>query len=300
VVFGGRGPFFFDNSVWDLDSGTEVAHDLPVGQSILLDEATLVAFYEDLTASRYSLASNQRIPPDIPFDPLAFHSLSWNFHAGLFAVGYPDRIDLFDVAHGRPLELPREFVEPVPDRIQFDDTGRLAASILPDQSLVVREVGTGRSILGPVPDVVSAAFAPDETLVVLRSDGELGRLDLTTGEQIAAYPMQNASVRVKPREHLVLTILPGRSAALFDLDSGIQIGEDFPIVEFPAAITSGDLSDGERYLALAGVHGVDVWDLRLERWREAACELAGRNLTRAEWERYLPTNEPYRETCPTG
>ena len=30
---------------------------------------------------------------------------------------------------------------------------------------------------------------------------------------------------------------------------------------------------------------------------ERACALAGRNLTTAEWERFLP-GEPYRRTCP--
>ena len=32
-------------------------------------------------------------------------------------------------------------------------------------------------------------------------------------------------------------------------------------------------------------------------WRQQACALAGRNLTRAEWARYLP-GEPPRPTCP--
>ena len=40
------------------------------------------------------------------------------------------------------------------------------------------------------------------------------------------------------------------------------------------------------------------WDLAPARVRTAACSLAGRNLTAAEWHRYLPTAGPRQRTCP--
>ena len=39
-----------------------------------------------------------------------------------------------------------------------------------------------------------------------------------------------------------------------------------------------------------------LWDVDLDSWRERACQIAGRNLTRAEWGQYLG-DEPYRKTC---
>jgi hypothetical protein len=36
--------------------------------------------------------------------------------------------------------------------------------------------------------------------------------------------------------------------------------------------------------------------LRQERWRDLACAIAGRELTRREWEEVLP-DRPYREAC---
>jgi WD40 repeat protein len=39
-----------------------------------------------------------------------------------------------------------------------------------------------------------------------------------------------------------------------------------------------------------------VWDLDLRSWRRRACAIAGRNLTRTEWEQYVGA-EPYRRTC---
>ena len=44
--------------------------------------------------------------------------------------------------------------------------------------------------------------------------------------------------------------------------------------------------------------GLLIWDLDPEHWADAACRLAGRNLTNAEWEQYIGDLAPYRLTCP--
>jgi hypothetical protein len=41
-----------------------------------------------------------------------------------------------------------------------------------------------------------------------------------------------------------------------------------------------------------------VWDVDIGHWVATACRIAGRNLTHAEWNQYLP-GRPYQETCPT-
>jgi Tol biopolymer transport system component len=46
-----------------------------------------------------------------------------------------------------------------------------------------------------------------------------------------------------------------------------------------------------------GVSIIFLWDLNPQNWIAKACEQAGRNLTRAEWEQFFP-GEPYRQTCP--
>ena len=47
----------------------------------------------------------------------------------------------------------------------------------------------------------------------------------------------------------------------------------------------------------SGVAGtVRLWDMDPEAWRARACTIAGRNLTQAEWDRYLP-DVPYEVTC---
>ena len=43
--------------------------------------------------------------------------------------------------------------------------------------------------------------------------------------------------------------------------------------------------------------GVVIWDLHPEALREAACQVAGRDLTPAEWQQYLVGLGPQRPLC---
>jgi hypothetical protein len=43
--------------------------------------------------------------------------------------------------------------------------------------------------------------------------------------------------------------------------------------------------------------GVAVWDIDAEHLAEAACRVAGRNMTETEWETYLGSLDEYRKTC---
>ena len=40
-----------------------------------------------------------------------------------------------------------------------------------------------------------------------------------------------------------------------------------------------------------------VYDFDVDRYGEIACQAAGRNMTRQEWELYGPRNETYHATC---
>jgi hypothetical protein len=43
---------------------------------------------------------------------------------------------------------------------------------------------------------------------------------------------------------------------------------------------------------------VKVWNLDPQSWVDAACRLAGRNLTPEEWNSYIGDLAPYAATCP--
>ena len=44
--------------------------------------------------------------------------------------------------------------------------------------------------------------------------------------------------------------------------------------------------------------GIVVWDLDPDHWIDGACAIAGRNLTRTEWDQYIGDLASYRATCP--
>ena len=54
--------------------------------------------------------------------------------------------------------------------------------------------------------------------------------------------------------------------------------------------------DGQTLVTPVVDGSVVEWDLRPTTWLRAACGLAGRDLTEAEWRQYLG-DEPYRGTC---
>ena len=54
--------------------------------------------------------------------------------------------------------------------------------------------------------------------------------------------------------------------------------------------------DGET-LASGNVDGMIIlWDVRVKSWMNIACQKVGRNLTKAEWTRYIG-DEFYRKSC---
>jgi WD40 repeat protein len=103
-----------------------------------------------------------------------------------------------------------------------------------------------------------AAFAPDgATFVTSGADGEVGLWNGKTGAPLGS-------------------VLPGR-----------------PEVYVQARF----LPDGHTVLMSSMDGTVSTWDTRPEQWVRHACEIAGRNLTQAEWLEVLP-DRPYRATCP--
>ena len=68
---------------------------------------------------------------------------------------------------------------------------------------------------------------------------------------------------------------------------------------FPFLGLRNAFSPDGKLLAVAGVETLGMlWDVDPAVWRERACAIVGRNLSREEWNLYLPPGTPYRATCP--
>lgn len=85
-------------------------------------------------------------------------------------------------------------------------------------------------------------------------------------------------------------VVPRMCELVDERTTPVQLGS-----ERPSPVV--DLSPDGRWLATVEADGTWLRDLEPESLVEAACIVAGRKLTQQEWERYLPSNEPYRPTC---
>ena len=93
---------------------------------------------------------------------------------------------------------------------------------------------------------------------------------------------------------------------LWDPATGLAYGDELvgsarPLtgtIDLPfLGLRSAFSPDGKR-LAVPGVNERGMlWDVDPAVWRERACAIAGRNLSREEWGLYLPSGTPYRATC---
>jgi serine/threonine protein kinase/WD40 repeat protein/DNA-binding winged helix-turn-helix (wHTH) protein len=92
-------------------------------------------------------------------------------------------------------------------------------------------------------------------------------------------------------ERYLVTAADGE-ARLWDMEAGVPIGDPFP----NDANNRVNGADGlPRFVTAVGDSRL-IWNLEIVEWRDQACQAAGRNLTREEWDQFGPDG-PYRQTC---
>jgi WD40 repeat protein len=82
---------------------------------------------------------------------------------------------------------------------------------------------------------------------------------------------------------------------LWDLRSERRIGVPLPGVP-DHVVSSGFTPDGAALFAFTSARRAFRWDVRPSSWARAACRVAGRRLTRGEWDDVLP-GRPYAPAC---
>ena len=147
--------------------------------------------------------------------------------------------------------------------------------------------------------VDSIAFSADgHVLGAGTGDGQVVLWDSRDGKQLGS-PIQMAigtvyTIGFSPDGRLLVAGSSDQTTTLLDLRSRKPLGNAFPneqaAITVPTFEPNGDLfinylSNGEE------------WPMDLRTWERFACQVAGRDLTRAEWKDVLP-DRPYRHVCP--
>ena len=146
---------------------------------------------------------------------------------------------------------------------------------------------------------IGVAFSPDGRLLVTgATDGKVTFWDARTLKPfgpptVGAGVVQPVSFSADSR--VLATSSDDRTVRLYDVASRQQIGVPFPKT---SQYGNASLSPDGHTLVTSGERGLVFWDVDPRSWARRACATAGRNLTREEWKRFLPSRWPLPQNLP--
>ena len=171
----------------------------------------------------------------------------------------------------------------------FDDRGSVTN---------VYDGETGDLAGGPLIGPHTTSVSPNGVLVAAQA-GDITEYDLETLEPIAKFPGARGdvnSLQFSRDGDVLLATSNDQTVSIYDVASHTRLGDPIPI-NTPLIIPGWLRPDGLA-VAMTVREGVAILDLEPARLAEAACRLAGRNLTETEWATYLGEFGEPRRTCP--
>jgi WD40 repeat protein/DNA-binding SARP family transcriptional activator len=185
--------------------------------------------------------------------------------------------------------------------VAFSPDGKLIAAAAGGHGTEVREVATGRPVeqLKTRDAPYAVAFSDGELLFVGQYDGR-GQLFSTDDWRPVGRPLEGHTARITSAGfadggRTLVTAAADGTARLWDVASQKPLGSPLELV--PGTYASVAVSpDGSRAYAVSTRGEGISFELSREAWKRHACRVAGRELTRAEWEDALP-GRPYRNVC---
>lgn len=192
----------------------------------------------------------------------------------------------------------------------LSDGGRTAAVENTQGAVDIYDVGSGRKLqsvrLNGEQVNALALAAGGHALFLVGSKGTLARWDLDERRfRWQSAEPNGARVTASADGRTVITLSDSGALSRWDADTGDRLGG--PDIPVPLHTLSGIGGIGEHtgfVLDDAGTlwtatEGGDVlsWDFSVNSWIEGLCRIADRDLTAAEWRRYVGNALPPRPTC---
>jgi WD40 repeat protein/DNA-binding SARP family transcriptional activator len=192
-----------------------------------------------------------------------------------------------------------------PTDVTFSPDGtKLAAAMIDPEGATAIEIFSVPQLAQlktlPADAGTSLRFSPDGRLLVLGDvRGRVWLYDTRTwtprGRRLVAHSGAVVTVNFSPDGRTLATTSDDGTTRLWDVPSGRPIGTALP---GPAQhyVAAAFVGGGTHLVTLDdGGHG-SLWDIQPESWARRACEVAGRTLTRAEWNDALP-ERAYAPAC---
>jgi WD40 repeat protein len=206
-----------------------------------------------------------------------------------------------------------------PEVLSFSGDGRvLAVFCSGGASRGLQLVDIGRAGFSPrlalqsLAEGGSIAFAPDGRLVFAHGDGLVELVDIEhgiSGPRMLGLPAGSSptGVAVSPDELLVASIELERADKTTIRLWDVQTDQLVAIIPLPGLVGGTASAFTGRSLTVRGYVPITDYskpapslavrlDLDPASWERRACVVANRNLTRAEWQQYVP-GRPYEKVC---
>ncbi len=224
--------------------------------------------------------------PDLPALPAAFLA-TWRTRTGAL-VGPPRELEVGSGA-GRS------------DQVAFSPDGGLLAVSVPDGRVLVLDTasGTTTETLSPPSGATSLAFAPNGTLATGTAAGTVDLWNATSGQALApaliAASAPITSLAFEPNGRRFATA--GYEDGTVKLWFTSTLQQEGPALHTGgAASTAAFAARGSGLLDVQDTGTAYRWPTSLGAWEQRACQVAGRNFTREEWER-LVAQPGYAPVC---
>ena len=277
------------------------------------DGSTVAATTQDGHLRFADLHHPQRLGPplavsDSPLWSLAFsRDGRWLATAG--DITYRDAaLQVWDVRHRRLVNT--QLLSPrtaVASAVTFSPDGtRLAAAVNDPEGATAIEILSVPQ-LAPVKTLRTGAgtslrFSPDGRLLVFGDlHGRVWLYDTHTwtprGSPLVAHTGAVVTVNFSPDGRTLATTSDDGTTRLWDVASARTIGSALP---GPAQhyVAAAFVGGGTHLVTLDDNGHGNLWDIQPDSWARRACQIAGRTLTRTEWNAALP-ERAYAPACAT-
>jgi hypothetical protein len=253
------------------------------GQIGVATAPTVATFYDTVTRT-----TDPEISIALPFTP-----------GNATTVG--DLIVVFNPAQAQAIDAAGQLVEPAFDMPVPAENWMLGR---PDgqglftfelEGMVARDLMGDRADVPAVPDVIDAVVAGSH-IIARTSDGRLLRLAQDTldevGDPLPSLSGTSGLMSASADGAVLISGDRAGAARLIDVDRSAFIGGLISLGQFTANPGPGldayvAMRPDGRQFAITSSAGVLVWTLDPEIMADAACARAGRDLTEAEWDRYI-------------
>ncbi len=232
--------------------------------------------------------------------------LTFSFSADgrlMATVAFQDTVLVWDLEDGRPVGPPRSYdraLDPTDAALSPDGRTLAVASALGVEIVDVATLRRRTTLARDEPTNVLVRFTPDGKSLVVGSLEGSARVWSTASWRPVSRPLAGHTgevywASISPDSRTLATGSPDGTISLFDLRTQQSLGTPLTAVSnrFAAPLFT---QDGAYLFGITDAGRGFRWDVRPSSWARQACAVAGRSLTRAEWNDALPGRD-YDPAC---